>query len=298
MPGAARRRRSGHLILVERLRLLACEVEIRTNLAEFAGRLRYLVQHAEQDHPVTDHAVFEVMHLDGSYVVREDGELVANDAKAETIFDTLFQNIHRRAFAALPDDIRIHAASGMHRGRMFLLVGTPFSGKTTLTLQMLFQGVEMVGDELVMLREGKAAAFPRRFYPRDSSYAVLPGLEFAAADQPIVFDGQGAKRVAVDPTTFARPWRVARAPVATVYYLDPDFSGPTRITALPKIETVRLVMEQCTPPLSHRKGWIADLCAMVNGAATRLLTVGAPGAAAIAIRNDLRQSDTLTNMAG
>jgi hypothetical protein len=97
------------------------------------------------------------------------------------------------------------------------------SGKTTLALHLLLEGMEMVGDELVLLRDGLAAAFPRKFYPRESSLALLPDVKLAGSDLPFVTDTHGAKRIAIDPAELGRPWRIARAPVKAVFYLDPDF---------------------------------------------------------------------------
>ena len=273
---------------MERLQVLACTVEIRTDLPDFAHRLRYGTQHADQDHVVTDHAGFDVAREGETYIVREDGAVTFAGRAVEMAFAALFERIHARAFAALPDDIRIHAASGVHQGRMFLLVGNPFSGKTTLALHLLLEGMEMVGDELVLLNNGLAVTFPRKFYPRESSLALLPGLKLAGSNLPFVFDTHGEKRLAVDPAAFGRPWRIARAPVKAVFYLDPDFSRKTRLYPCTKVEMVRLVMEQCTPPLSRRKGWIADLCAMINGAAARMIAIGDFSQIAVDIRKSLR----------
>ena len=273
---------------MERLQFLACTVEIRTELAEFADRFRYLAQHADQDHVVTDHAIFDVAREGESYVVREDGAVIFAETSGEIAFSALFERIHARAFAALSDDIRIHAASGIDQGRLFLLVGNPLSGKTTLALHLLLEGMEMVGDELVLLRNGLAVAFPRKFYPRESSLALLPGLKLAGSGLPFVIDTHGAKRIAIDPVVLGRPWRIARAPVKAVFYLDPDFSMKTRLYPCTKVDMVRLVLEQCTPPQSRRVGWIADLCAMVNAAAACMIALGDFASIAVAIRDTLR----------
>jgi hypothetical protein len=263
-------------------------VEIRTALAGFAHSLRYLAQHAEQDHVVTDHVKYEVVREGESYIVREDGAVILAERSGEIAFEALFRRIHERAFAALPDDIRIHAASGIDQDRMFLLVGNPLSGKTTLSLHLLREGIEMVGDELVLLRDGLAVAFPRKFYPRESSLALLPDVNLSGSDLPIVFDAHGGKRIAIDPAELGRPWRIARAPVKAVFYLDPDFSRKTRLYPCSKVDMVRLVMEQCAPPLSQRMGWIADLCAMVNGASARMIAVGDFASIVFDIRDVLR----------
>jgi hypothetical protein len=255
--------------------------------AAFADRLRYVVQHATQDHEITDWVAYELTRDGGEIVLRENGALVESEQSTDILFELFFKRIHQRAIAALPDDIRIHAASGIHNDRMFLLVGDPHSGKTTLALHLLGAGMHMVGDELVMLRDGLAVAFPRKFYPRENSFDLLPDLRsHAPAALPLVYGGDGMRRMAVDPTVFGRPWHIARLPVSAIFYLDPDFGSQTTARRSTKIDMVRLVMEQCAQPRSGR-AWIGDLCGMVNAASTHVLSVGELDSALAVIRDRL-----------
>jgi hypothetical protein len=274
VPRSAHQGRAGQLTHVETFQILACEIQIRTESAAFADRLRYVVQHASQDHEITDRVAYEIAHDGDEIILRENDTAVAVERSGEILFEELFKRIHQRAFAALPDDIRIHAASGIHNDRMFLLVGNPYAGKTTLAIHLLAAGMRIVGDELVMLRNGLAVAFPRKFYPREISFDLLPSLKSIAPSLPLVFGGDGIRRMAIDPIALGRPWHIARLPVGAIFYLDPDFGSRTKATRSPKIDMVRLVMEQCAPPRSGRGSWIGDLCAMVNGASTQMLEVG------------------------
>lgn len=230
---------------------------------------------------------FDIMREGDEVVVREDGAVAAVEASSEIAFDLLFKRIQKRSFAALPDDIRIHAASGIYEGRMFLLVGQPHAGKTTLAMRLLEAGMRVTGDEMVLLRNGRAIAYPRKFYPRASSFDLLPGLAASMPGLPLVYDGDGSKRLAVDPSALGRPWRLERLPVGTIFFLDPDFGMPSRSRPLAKVEMVRLVMEQSLPPASGRKDWIADLCGTTNAAKTVLLSVGDLDSALTEVRSYL-----------
>jgi hypothetical protein len=233
---------------------------------------------------VTDRVLYEIAHEGDDIVLREGGIAVAVERNGEIMFDTLFKMVQQRAFAALPDDIRIHAASGIHEGRTFLLVGNPHAGKTTLAIRLLEAGMDVVGDELVMLRNGQAAAYPRKFYLRESSFDLLPRIRSVAPTLPLVVDSNGMRRIAIDPPALGHRWRIARLPVGGIFYLDPHFGMPTKAVRSTKIDMVRLVMEQCTPPPSGRRGWIGDLCAAINNATTQILAVGDLDSAAEAIR--------------
>jgi sulfur transfer complex TusBCD TusB component (DsrH family) len=267
--------------------MLACEIQVQTESTAFADRLRYLVQHASQDHEITDRAVYEIAYDGDDIVLREDGAVAVIEHNSEILFEALFKKIHQRALAALPNDIRIHAASGIHNGRMFVLVGNPHAGKTTLAIHLLSAGMEIIGDELVMLRDGLAVAFPRKFYPRETSFELLPDFKDAAVSLPLVYDSDGMRRLAVDPIVFGHSWKIARLPIGNIFYLDPNFGSPTTIKRCTKIDMVRLVMEQCGPPPSRRANWIGDLCAVVNGASTRILELGDLDSALAIIRQEL-----------
>jgi hypothetical protein len=269
---------------VQRLQYLGCRVDIRTDVESFAQRLPYLAQQAEQEYPVRHQVAFDITCEEGAYVIREDGDAVAGNMTAETAFETLFRRVHERAFATVPDDIRIHAASGTHDGGMFLFVGSPMAGKTTLALYLLREGMDLMGDELVLMRNGRAVTFPRKFYPREGSFDLLPPADYGGL--PRVYDTDGATRVAVDPTTFGRPWRIRPLPVKAIFYLEPEFGGLSSCRPCTKVDMVRLVTEQCLPPKSN-KGWIGDLCAMVNNATTIRLAVGDLRSASIAVRRAL-----------
>jgi hypothetical protein len=274
------------LSYVETFQILACEIRVETESQAIADRLRYMVQHATQDHEITDRVVYEIAALGDEMLLREGGAVVASERSSDVIFETLFKRVHQRSFAALPEHFRIHAASGVHHGRMFLLVGNAHAGKTTLALALLAGGMQILGDELVVVRDGLAATYPRKFYPREMSLEFLPELKQIAASLPRVYL-IGGPRLAVDPLTFNSPWHIASHPVGEIFYLDPNFGTRTRVSACSKIDMVRLVMEQCVPPASGRSGWVGDLCAMVNGANAHMLALGELNSAVTVVRDCL-----------
>ncbi|MGA2025250.1 MAG: hypothetical protein ABSH23_10885 [Steroidobacteraceae bacterium] len=292
MPRSAAERGSDPLNYVETFQILACEFRIETGSEAIADRLRYVVQHASQDHEITDRVVYQIASQRNDLLLREDGVLIATEHSTKALLETLFKRIQERSFAAVPEYVRIHAASGVYAGSLFLLVGNPHAGKTTLALALLASGMQIVGDELVVLRNGLAAAYPRKFYPREISFDLLPGLKDIAPSLPRVYSADGGRRMAVDPLTFNRPWQIARLAVGTIFYLDPNFGGRTSASPSSKVDMARLVMEQCAPPRSGRSDWIGDLCAMVNGASAYRLAVGELGSAVAVVRDCLRTGPT------
>ena len=155
-----------------------------------------------------------IVRGEAGYDIRANGADLFTEVNADQVVERTFLYLHRAALSTFPDHIRLHAASGVHGGRAFLLVGDAHSGKTTLALRLLFAGLEMPGDEMGLLRDGIATTFPRRFYARASSQDLLPEFGLLDGMLPFVSNSQEARLVGVDPTTFGRPWHIAPAPVA------------------------------------------------------------------------------------
>lgn len=189
-------------------------------------------------------------------------------------YNTLFNRLHDRAMQPMADHIRIHAASGRCGDGLFLLVGEKHAGKTTLAMHLLQQGVEMLGDELVLLRDGVGITFPRRFYLRHAALALLPGLTDRMRQAPFVNAQTEGRLLAADPLTVGRPWRIAPAPVRAVIFIEPNHGGASRLAQSGKVEMIRRVVPQSSPPASQREGWRADLCSTINRADTFVLHLG------------------------
>lgn len=202
-------------------------------------------------------------------------------------FETLFARLHDRAIANLPDHLRIHAASGVGADGLFLLVGNKHAGKSTLAIHLLLEGYTILGDELVLLRNGEGVTFPRRFYLRPGSIALLPSLAAPARNAPFVNAPIEGRLTAIDPLVLGRRWRIAPARVATIIYLEPNHGGQSSVTRCGKVEMVQRVLPQCTPPVSKRSDWVADLCATINRANTVVLTLGTLASASAVLRTVL-----------
>lgn len=198
-------------------------------------------------------------------------------------FNTLFARLHDRAIAAMPDHIRIHAASGLAPGGMFLLVGEKFAGKTTLATHLLLEGFDIVGDELVLLRRGIAVTFPRRFYLRYPAISLLPGLDDTRGAPFVNSEIQG-RLLAIDPQSLGKKWCIREAPVQSVFFIEPNHGSVSSIVLSSKVDMVRRVLAQSTPPSSARKDWLADLCATINAASNFVIHLGDLASATVALR--------------
>jgi hypothetical protein len=259
---------------VEYIRLLSCEFEIRTNSPEMMDRLSLIMPRAEQDVPVVERCTVTVDWTGDEFRIDIDGVDQDFELSAISALETLYQHLQRRAIAALPDHIRIVAVTGMHAGSAFLLVGPERAGKTTLALSLMFEGIEITGDQLALLRDGEALAFPRKFYAREESLSRVPQLGLFDKFSDRIANPQQYRVVGLDPLEFGKPWRIAPAAVSTMLYIEPNFGGRSILRRSGKVEIIRRVMAHCAPPISGRQGWLADLCTTIDRARTFIIELG------------------------
>ena len=301
MPDDPAPRGPDHLIpseprLIQRLRFLACEFEIRSNSADFIARLDYVAQRAQQEFPIQQHCAIDVMWTGEEYRISDAGGTgdatteVDLELSAQVALAALYERMHRRALGCLREHIRIHAASGMTPDGLFLIVGPKRAGKTTLALRLMAEGYDITGDEMVLLRDGQAVAFPRRFYVREGSLPLLPEVNALRASSPFVAHPQEGRLIAVDPTCFDRPWQIRAAPIAAILFVEPNHGARTTIVPSRKVDMVRRIVAECTPPASGRPGWLADLCHAVDHAVTVIIRLGELDSAVLAISQVLRKA--------
>ena len=269
---------------MERVRLLCCEFEIRTNSREIVDRLSLITQRAEQDVPIVERCAATIDWTGEEFTINIGGVDEDFEMSATSALETLYQHLHNRAIAALPDHIRIKAASGIHAGSAFLIIGPERSGKTTLALSLMLEGLDITGDGLVLLRDGKAHAFPRKFHAREESLGRLPKLRPIDRFPGSVINPQEGRIVALDPLEFGKPWRIVPASVSTMLYMEPNFGGRSALRLSGKVDMVRRVLPHCAPPASGRRTWLGDLSATIDRADTFVMELGELDSAVVAIK--------------
>jgi hypothetical protein len=274
-----------------RIRLLACEFEIRTNSREVMALLALVTQSAEQDVPVVERRTVTVTWADDEFRFSGDGIEADFELSPTSVVDVLHHHMQDRAVAALPDHIRVGGACGTECGYSFLLTGPHGAGRTVLALHLLLNGFDITGDALVLLRGGEAVPFPRKFHLSEESIALLPKLANLERLAETACNPQAGRIIGLDPQSFGKPWRISPAPISAIFSLEPNF-GAARSTLQPcaKVDMVRRLIPHCAPPVSGRRDWLADLCATVDRAATYMLALGDLASAATAIGDAIARS--------
>jgi len=264
------------------VRLLACRIEIAVDCERLAAWLDVMLSRATQRYPVSRVHRFAVRQEDGGYRILEDGVAVGFERGPDSAGYALTARIHRLALAALPDFTKVHAGCATWQGRRLLAVGPPRAGKTTLMTRLVFEGFAVHGDELVLLKDGSALPYPRRFGVREPTLGLIPQLA-ERAPGPLV----------TDPSALGFDWVVEPAPVAAVFYLEPNHGGRTLLTPCPKHVMAQRIMAQSTGPSGGKPQWIRDVCAILEPASSHALVVGDLDEAVGGIKEVLRRTPSV-----
>ncbi len=225
--------------------------------------------------PASEHLRLHALREGDVYRISQDGREIGVDYDPGEARTRLYRACYSRATEMLPaGTVFLHAASGRHEGRRFLLIGESGAGKTTMMLYLARLGVAVEGDEIaVMLAQG-VAALPRRFHVKSDSLRQLPWLASTAKASPSHDNGDGSYIAAVSPRQLGVDWVIAPAPVDAVFYLEANHGGQPRVEELPRTRMVELAIQQARLMARQDRSWLGPLCAMLNKASTYKLIVG------------------------
>lgn len=263
--------------------LLACRVDITADCERVAAWLDPMLQQASQDYPISRVHRFAIRREAERYRIEEDGAARAIESTPESAGYAVFARIHVLALAALPEFTKVHAGCANWEGRRVLAVGPPHAGKTTLMTRLIYEGFSVQGDELVLLGDGLALPYPRRFGVRAPTVALIPQL----ADMGRPGSG-GSAPIVIDPAQLGFDWRIEAAPVDAVLYLEPNHGGPTRLEPCPKYLMAQRIMSQSSGPEAGKRQWIRDVCAMLARASSHVLRLGDLDTAVVAVKEALQ----------
>jgi len=277
-------------VLQRTVQVLACEFRVVTDVEPLVRWLDEVRASAAQDYPVSRWHRLEVRAEAGGFRVREDGGDGTVRPTLGDAGDLVLRRIHELAFDALADYTKVHAGSATWGGRRFLVVGAGRAGKSTLMTRLLYEGFAVEGDEMVLLREGRAIAYPRRFGIRRATLDLVPQLRSLAPERAATPEPPGSpgfQILALDPVQAGFAWRIRPGVVDDLFFLDGRHRGPTVASPCPTPGAVRRIMAQSSPPRGGKAAWVRDVSATVAGARCHALTVGDLDSAVEALRRSL-----------
>ncbi len=135
-------------------------------------------------------------------------------------------------------------------------------------------GFRIIGDEIVLIREGRATPFPRRFHIKQESTGLLPGIGHLLDTLPFNMTSYGHRMYSFSPQDAGYEWKINEGEVRAVFYLRPNHGGESRIETCPKYEMVRKVMPMSFLSESEDYKKIDRLCALIDKADCHVLHFG------------------------
>jgi hypothetical protein len=229
-----------------------------------------------------------VAHVDGRFVVREEGDDLTTVEDADTAADAIHVRAHRRAFelASLSGWARVHAATVDLDGARVLVVGSSGAGKTTLAARLLLDGAEVQGDESVLVRRDASLAVPRALHLKPGYERWLPEIGPIAAELPVV-----GEVTVLDPARLGRPWRLREAPIEHVVLLEGvagGHDGPVTCEPVDGGRVLEALLTDAFPVAETKARMVATLAGAIGRARGHRLTSGPPDAMVDALRTGVR----------
>ena len=229
---------------------------------------------AEYSRSPTKTALYELRIRDDRYEILSDGNLCySSEDLSKTIFNLQWL-IHKEALKDVTESIRIHAGCGEFNGNRFLVVGDKGAGKTTLMVRLLFEGFRSVGDELILVRDGKAMPFPRRFHIKQESIKLLPEVENLFDSLPYNHTDYGHKMFSFTPHDAGFDWKIDEAYIKAIFYLKPNHGNPTSVEECPKSSMVQKVMPMTFLSESDDHMKIGELCRIIDSVDCFVVNIG------------------------
>lgn len=269
-----------------RFQLLTHLVEIAVEDAAIREHLAYFVPDAEQPAPPEAALRYEVIpQAGGCFALAENGALLDRNLDALDIMPLIYARCHEAVYRALPAHLRVHAGCATLDGRRVLIIGSKGAGKTTLMLRLMFDGVEVQGDERVLVfADGQVVPFPRRFHIRPATLALLPELAAGRFSLPSAATSDGGRLFSFAPSDAGQRWRISRQPVDAVVFLHPSHGQETSIRSVTEEGLIRRLRRQTSFP-EQSSEWFGILLQVAGCAAGYLLYNGEPRASAVALRH-------------
>ncbi|MEZ5827643.1 MAG: hypothetical protein R3D30_10985 [Hyphomicrobiales bacterium] len=258
------------------VRTLKFEYRISTSSSELAQLLEYADTRPEMEGFDLEPVALSITSQNGSHCLT----LPNGKTFESTPLDVLNGVCHLSYFCAAeeePEAPLIHGGSVCLNGQRILLVGIAGFGKTTFVMHLIANGIDVEGDEHVIVRERDLVTQPRRLRVKPKSLSLLPQLAPLITASPRValpVEGEIVEVYSVPPSVAGRPWRITAGRADHIVFLEPNHGGRSRIAALPRDAAFSRLVDDSILPGNDYGAELARLRRPVTEAQNWLLTLG------------------------
>jgi hypothetical protein len=153
----------------------------------------------------------------------------------------------------------LHAATIVANGRRFLMIADKRAGKTTLSLKCLAEGLQVEGDEHVVVRSADVLVRPRTLRIKQGSISCVPELAQRIRACPRISDWTGELIYSMPPETAETEWKIAPGQVDFLIFLSANHGGLTSTKRLSSRSAFERLLKQAYLPERARAGALARL---------------------------------------
>jgi hypothetical protein len=232
------------------------------------------VQSAAQPEAPRSTVIYAARRRGEGFEISRDG--VAFDVQFDPVgvFDCISRATHRDVLAALPERPALRALTGRWHGERFAVVGESLWDRSRLGLHLLARGAQIEGDDLAFLHDGLLTPCPR---PLRVCGADVPLPREAPSRDELPFLGSNplTDSWALDLGLAGIEWRITCGPVDRIVLLEANYGGQTRVRPVPRHETARILMSNCSPRENVAQA-LNSIARLTDRAECCRLSLGAP----------------------
>ena len=184
----------------------------------------------------------------------------------------------------------LHGASLIIEGRRCLVVAEKGSGKTTLMLVALQQGLAIEADEHVAVFPDHVLARPRTLRIKAGSLAFAAEFRERILSSPAIHDWNGNAIYSFAPRTDRVDWRIRPGPADAVVVLEPNHAGLTCVDRMSREQAFSRLLTHAFLPSSGRAPALGNLHRLASAAQCWKLRLGNPDRAIWHLRQILSRS--------
>jgi hypothetical protein len=196
------------------------------------------------------------------------------EGSARSVSIQFFQHLVLRVEVEAPGAPVIHGASIRSGQRRLVLLGRKMTGKSTLALHLLANGLCIEGDEHVVVRENDAITRPRLIFVREGSLTLVPAVAEFVRSCPFDHDENGTRYFAVNPQSISGSWRLQAGPIDQIVFAEPNHGGPSFLTPLDPDKAFGLLLEESWLPETRQAIAVARLRKVALKSGCWLLKLG------------------------
>lgn len=168
----------------------------------------------------------------------------------------------------------LHGASLRVAGSNIVLIGEKSAGKTTLSLKALSSGIQVYGDEHVLISASELNTRPRTLRVKEGSIHVVTEMAAAIQQCPALINWDGSRIYSMAPETSDVRWQLAPYSVDHFICLSPNHDGSSDLEQWSSDETFQMAMTQCFLPDEGRGLSLAALHTWIGKAKCWNLRLG------------------------